>query len=195
MGSREEILRALRDAAPPPAPLPDLAGRRGQVFADLAAQFALSLQEVGGRCVRTTEAALPDELRKLARSIEAKTIGSIVPQLPGIDLAAHSIPHTLAGVDLAVLPGELAVAENGAVWITEAGLRNLRALFVLSQHLALVVPASRLVNDMHEAYEKVRIPRPGYGCFVSGPSKTADIEQALVIGAHGARSCTVFLVD
>jgi len=65
---------------------------------------------------------------------------------------------------------------------------------VLTQHLALVVPASRLVNDMHEAYEKVRLPRPGYGCFVSGPSKTADIEQALVIGAHGARSCTVFLV-
>jgi L-lactate dehydrogenase complex protein LldG len=195
VGSREDILRALREAAPPPAPLPDLSGRRGQLFPDLAAQFALSLQEVGGRCVQTTEAALPEELRKLARSLDAKIVGSIVPQLPGIDLSAHSIPHTLAGVDLAVLPGELAVAENGAVWITEAGLRNLRALFVLAQHLALVVPAHALVNDIHEAYEKVRIPQPGYGCFVSGPSKTADIEQALVIGAHGARSCTVFLVE
>jgi L-lactate dehydrogenase complex protein LldG len=67
-------------------------------------------------------------------------------------------------------------------------------VFVLTQHLARVVPASRLVNDMHEAYEKVRLPRPGYGCFVSGPSKTADIDQSLVIRAHGARSCTVFLV-
>jgi L-lactate dehydrogenase complex protein LldG len=194
VGSREEILRALREAAPPPAPLPDLTGRRGQKSADLAAQFALSLQEVGGRCVRTDEASLAEELRDLARSLEAKIVGSVVPQLPGIDLSVHSIPHTLAGVDLAVLPGELAVAENGAVWITETGLRH-RALFVLTQHLALVVPASRLVNDMHEAYEKVRLPRPGYGCFVSGPSKTADIEQALVIGAHGARSCTVFLVE
>jgi L-lactate dehydrogenase complex protein LldG len=194
VGSREEILRALREAAPPPAPLPDLTGRRGQKSADLAAQFALSLQEVGGRCVRTDEASLAEELGDLARSLEAKIVGSVVPQLPGIDLSVHSIPHTLAGVDLAVLPGELAVAENGAVWITETGLRH-RALFVLTQHLALVVPASRLVNDMHEAYEKVRLPRPGYGCFVSGPSKTADIEQALVIGAHGARSCTVFLVE
>src|SRR3954467_4734637 len=194
VGSREDILRAIREASPPPAPLPDLTGRRGEKSGDLAARFALSVEEVGGRCVRTDEASLPEDLRALARSLEAKTIGSIVPQLPGIDLTAHSIPHTLAGGGLAVLPGELAVAENGAVWITEAGLRNLRALFVLSQHLALVVPASRLVNDMHEAYEKVRIPRPGYGCFVSGPSKTADIEQALVIGAHGARSCTVFLV-
>ena len=194
MGSREEILRSLREAAPPAAPLPDLSGRRGQLFGDLAAQFSASLEDVGGRCVRTKEASLGEELRKLARSLEARIVGSIVPQIPGIDLAAHSIPHTLAGVDLAVLPGELAVAENGAVWITEAGLRH-RALFVLAQHLALVVPAARLVNDMHEAYEKVRLPRPGYGCFVSGPSKTADIEQALVIGAHGARSCTVFLVE
>ena len=107
--------------------------------------------------------------------------------------AVHLGPNqTLKVVDGA---GSTVCAVQGAVWITEAGLRNLRALFVLSQHLALVVPASGLVNDMHEAYEKVRIPRPGYGCFVSGPSKTADIEQALVIGAHGARSCTVFLVD
>src|SRR4051812_50075900 len=118
MGSREEILRALRAAAPPPAPLPDLAGQRGQGFADLAAQFALSLQEVGGRCVRTTEAALPDELRKLARSLEAKTIGSIVPQFPGIDLAAHSIPHTLAGGGLAGLPRGAAGGGEGAGWVT-----------------------------------------------------------------------------
>jgi len=194
VGSREDILRALREAAPPEAPLPDLTGRRGEKFADPAARFVLSVEEVGGRCVRTREAFLGEELRALARSLEAKIVASIVPQLPGIDLSVHVIPHTLAGVDLAVLPGELAVAENGAVWITEAGLRH-RALFVLAQHLALVVPASRLVNDMHEAYEKVRIPRPGYGCFVSGPSKTADIEQSLVIGAHGARSCTVFLVE
>jgi L-lactate dehydrogenase complex protein LldG len=194
VGSREDILRALRQAAPPEAPLPGLAGRRGEKSVDLAARFALALEEVGGRCVRTEEASLGGQLRALARSLGAKIVASIVPQLPGIDLSVHVIPHTLAGVDLAVLPGELAVAENGAVWITEAGLRH-RALFVLTQHLALVVPASRLVNDMHEAYEKVRIPRPGYGCFVSGPSKTADIEQSLVIGAHGARSCTVFLVD
>src|SRR4051812_48732940 len=161
MGSREEILRALREAAPPPAPPPDLAGRRGQVFADLAAQFALSLQEVGGRCVRTTEAALPDELRKLARSIEAKTIGSIVPQFPGIDLAAHSIPHTLAGVDLAVLPGELAGAGNGAVWITEAGVRHIRGPFFLSPPPPPGGPASPPLQHIHQAHQKGPLPPPG----------------------------------
>jgi L-lactate dehydrogenase complex protein LldG len=194
VGDREEVLAALRAATPEPADLPDLRGRRGQRFEDLPAQFARALEEVGGRCVRTGEAGLPDELQRLAASLGARKIGSAIPQIAGIDLAAQPSPHALEDVDLAVLRGEMAVAENGAVWITDRGLRH-RALFVIAQHLALVVPETALVNDLHEAYEKVQIPRPGFGCFVSGPSKTADIEQALVMGAHGARSCTVFLVS
>jgi L-lactate dehydrogenase complex protein LldG len=65
---------------------------------------------------------------------------------------------------------------------------------VVTQHLALVVSARELVADMHEAYRRVRFDGAGFGLFIAGPSKTADIEQALVIGAHGARSCSVFLV-
>jgi L-lactate dehydrogenase complex protein LldG len=67
-------------------------------------------------------------------------------------------------------------------------------VFVVAQHLALVVPAAELVQDLHEAYRRIRFDGPGFGLFIAGPSKTADIEQALVIGAHGARSATVFLV-
>ncbi len=90
------------------------------------------------------------------------------------------------------MAGELAVAENGAVWFTDRGLRH-RVLPWIAQHLALVIPGERLVNDMHEAYERIEVGN-GFGCFISGPSKTADIEQALVIGAHGPRSATVFLI-
>jgi L-lactate dehydrogenase complex protein LldG len=78
------------------------------------------------------------------------------------------------------------------VWITERALPH-RALPWIAQHLAVVVSADKLVNDMHEAYERLEVGG-GFGCFISGPSKTADIEQALVIGAHGPRSATVFLV-
>jgi L-lactate dehydrogenase complex protein LldG len=65
---------------------------------------------------------------------------------------------------------------------------------VVTEHLVLVVPAGQIVHNMHQAYDRIRLERPGFGIFISGPSKTADIEQALVIGAHGARSCTLFLV-
>jgi L-lactate dehydrogenase complex protein LldG len=96
--------------------------------------------------------------------------------------------------DFVVLAGELAVAENGAVWVSGAGVSH-RVLYFLSQHLALVVPASTVVHNMHEAYARLKIGQSPFGTFISGPSKTADIEQALVIGAHGARSLTVFLVE
>ena len=89
--------------------------------------------------------------------------------------------------------GEFAVAENGAVWLTDARLKHRATLFI-TQHLALVVPRNEIVNNMHEAYQRLQFSGRGYGLFLSGPSKTADIEQSLVIGAHGARSLTVFLL-
>ena len=93
-----------------------------------------------------------------------------------------------------VAPGEFAVAENAAVWVTDQSLRH-RVLYFLSQHMALVVPANQLLHNMHEAYRRLSFDRPQFGLFISGPSKTADIEQSLVIGAHGPRSLTVFLME
>ena len=96
--------------------------------------------------------------------------------------------------DFFLASGEFAVAENGAVWVTDAGLTQ-RVLYFVVQHLALVVPARQVLHNMHEAYDRLAFDQPGFGLFLSGPSKTADIEQSLVIGAHGPRSLTVFLVD
>jgi L-lactate dehydrogenase complex protein LldG len=91
------------------------------------------------------------------------------------------------------LPGRFAVAENGAVWVTDAGVKH-RAVAFIVQHLALVVPAGEIIDNMHLAYERLTFNDAGFGAFISGPSKTADIEQSLVIGAHGPRSLTVFCI-
>src|SRR5262249_25432909 len=99
--------------------------------------------------------------------------------------------HALADVDFAILPAHFGVAENGAVWVTDAGVKH-RAVYFLTQHLALVLPADQMVDNMHQAYERLAFAGPGFRAFISGPSKTADIEQSLVIGAHGPRSLTVF---
>ena len=191
MGAREEILARVRIAMPPPVPLPE--EMRGTRHEDPRAQFVKSVTSVGGACLEVP-GALEDALATIAAYASARSIASLVPGVAraNFDLAAVSDPHQVRDVDFCVLPGDLGVAENGAIWITRHG-GLARSVAFLAQHLAIVLPASAIVNDLHEAYQRIAIPRPGFGLFVSGPSKTADIEQSLVIGAHGARSCTVLI--
>lgn len=195
MTARDEILAALRRAAPPHSPLPDLAGL-GMRFADPVQQFAEAVAAVGGACIRAPDrAAAHAALADLPVYRDAGQVISLVPTVgrSDVDLAAVPDPHDLEHLGLAILPGQIAVAENGAVWIDGAALAH-RAVFVIAEHLVLVVDATDVVHDMHEAYARLESSLPRYGTFISGPSKTADIEQALVIGAHGARSLTVFLL-
>jgi L-lactate dehydrogenase complex protein LldG len=93
-----------------------------------------------------------------------------------------------------VCEGKWGVAENGAIWLPESALGHRAAPFI-TQHLVVVLDVQQIVWNMHEAYSRVQVDAEGFGVFVAGPSKTADIEQALVIGAHGPRSLTVFLID
>lgn len=196
MGSegRRAVLEALRAAGAPEAPAPDLSGL-GARFPDPVARLGEAVAAVAGALVRVPDAAaLAAGVAALAVRLGAARVASAVPGVPGdVALETLSDPHALEGIGLAVLAGAFAVAENGAVWLPTAGLRH-RGVFVVAEHLALVVPASEVVHDMHAAYRRISFPGAGFGTFVAGPSKTADIEQALVIGAHGARSCTVFLV-
>jgi len=195
VSSRDTILNALRRNAPPLSPAPRMP--EGITYPDPEKQFAAAFTSVGGEFVRVPDyATLNVELDKLPYYTNAHRIVSLVEGVGTPNVALDSIqdPHALEGVDLAIIPGEFGVAENGAVWIPGSALGSQRAVYVISEHLVLVVAADRLVSNMHQAYERVKIERPGFGLFISGPSKTADIEQALVIGAHGPRSCTLYMV-
>jgi L-lactate dehydrogenase complex protein LldG len=196
MSSRASILAALRAATPPAVELPALP-TQGQRFDDPIAQFAQSLAGVGGRCERvpSTE-SLRAAVAALPVVAQAKKVASEVPEAhPGnVALGAIDDPHLLADVDVAIIRGQFAVAENGAVWVPAKGLGRRQALPFIAQHLILVVDPLDVVHTLHEAYARLRFEGPGFGLFISGPSKTADIELALVIGAHGARSTVVFLV-
>lgn len=196
MAARDDILSALRRNAPPPAPRPAL-DRVAAVFPDLAARFAEAVTAVGGTLLRVADLAGADAaLRALPIHAGARRIASLVPGVGAatLDAAAEKDPHALADLDLVVLPAALGVAENGACWIEGTALPH-HALVVIPEHVAVVVDAATLVPDLHAAYAALDLPgRPRWGLFLAGPSKTADIEQSLVIGAHGARSATVLLV-
>jgi L-lactate dehydrogenase complex protein LldG len=195
--AKDEILTAIRRSRPAACDVPRLDGA-WTTYADRRQQFVDVLTAVGGRAFGVRDLTeLNTQLRQLPAYTSAHKILSLVPGVgeSNVDLAATRTPHELADLDLAVLPGRFAVAENGAVWVDDRGL-PFRVAYFLCQHLVLVIPAAEIVDNLPAAYGRLigAFAEPMFGAFISGPSKTADIEQTLVIGAHGPRSHTVFLV-
>jgi len=103
-------------------------------------------------------------------------------------------PHSYENVDLAIIRAHFGVAENAALWITE-DLMHQRAVPFICQQLAVVINAKDIVETLHDAYVNIADSVYGFGTFIAGPSKTADIEQSLVLGAHGPKGMTVFILD
>lgn len=195
MSSKAEILAAIRKQPVPPTELPPLDQSWIQ-YPDRQQQFTEVLTSIGARVVPVRDMAeLQRDLDQHDLYTSATQVCSLVPSIAkaNVDLNALDDPHQLETIDFAILPAEFAVAENGAVWVTDAAVKH-RVLYFICQHLAFVVPRDQILNNMHEAYERISFGERRFGAFISGPSKTADIEQSLVIGAHGPRSTVVYLL-
>jgi L-lactate dehydrogenase complex protein LldG len=193
MTSRDQILSRARQNKPDLLPLPEVPTFVDETD-DLIDRFKKALAFVGGTLLELADGtSLSDQIRQTFP--DAERIASSL-DLPGINLMpidTSTDKNVLEQVDLAVLAGEFAVAENAAIWLPEANMLN-RSLPFITQHLVLVVAKAQLVPNMHVAYQRIDRASLSYGVFIAGPSKTADIEQSLVVGAHGARSLMVVLV-
>lgn len=194
MTTREQILEEVLKAQPPSTLLPDISMFKGDP-ADNIQKYMQVFQSIGGSAFLVGDFA---EIKSMIKEHFDLT-GRVVTTLPELAddyelLSASAEPHGYENIELAIIKTHLSVAENGAVWLTEQ-LMGQRIIPYICQHLAVVVASQDIVPTLHEAYEIIGEGNYGFAGFIGGPSKTADIEQALVLGAHGPLSMTVFVLD
>ncbi len=203
MSTKEDILKRIRanigerfsdgQSGKTGYDMPDLSDIKAICYDNPLQQFADMSEKVGGKVI---EAKVGEDLNALIKKLypDAHEIAS---NLPEITIATRN-PDTvesaqaLNGTDVGVVRGMFGVAENGCIWIPQT--MKEKAVCFISENLVILLPKNQIVNNMHEAYKRIEFNDYGYGTFISGPSKTADIAQVLVMGAQAARSVTVVLL-
>lgn len=193
MANKEDILNKIRKNIKTKYDMPRLDDIQGITYPDPLAQFISMTETVGGKVV---ELVPSKDINELVRELypEAKEIAS---NLPEVTIATRNpdtcgSPQALNGTDVGIIRGVFGVAENACVWIPQA--MEEKAVCFISENLVILLKKSEIVNNMYEAYKRIEMNDYGYGTFISGPSKTADIAQVLVMGAQAARSATVVLL-
>lgn len=190
---KEELFAKLRANTHEQFDMPDM-NLQGIQYADTLQQFIEMTKTVGAHVI---EARKGDDLNDIVRGAypEAKVFASNLPEIT----IAEKNPDTVAeakdlnGTDVGIVRGEIGVAENGCIWIPQT--MKEKAILFISEYLVIFLDKKNVVNNMHEAYARIDMnPAYNFGTFISGPSKTADIEQALVMGAQAARGVTVVLL-
>ena len=158
--------------------------------------FKSVLDDVGGECFFVKSyTELKDRLVTFDIYKSANNICSCLNELDigSVDINSVEKIHDLRNVDLGIMRGEFGVGENAAVWVNADSFKHRGVLF-LSENIILIIDSGKIVSDMGSAYKLIDFNKLKSGYFISGPSKTADIEQCLVIGAHGAKSLIVFVI-
>ena len=194
MNSKEKILAAVKLNQPVLQQLPDLGRLDAIEYENSFLQFSTVLKTIGGTVV---EIKNTDEIIEYVKNnfTNAQNFVTTLPQLSTIKMLDEKLDaHFLENIEVAIIRALFGVAENGSVWVTDEEMK-IRALPFICQHLAVLLHKKDLVNNMHEAYNLIGAKQYDFGVFIAGPSKTADIEQSLVIGAHGARTATVYIVE
>lgn len=195
MSSRATILDKIKQNQPSSkSELPSLTFLGLDTF-EILDKYKAVLQGIGGDFVEVPNYEAIIAFVKKRYDTEKRMITTI-PELAGIAVTDwfNDDPHTLENVELTLVKAHFGVAENSALWVTDDLLGQRVAPFI-TQYLAIVVHKKDIVATMHQAYDRIGNQEYGFGTFIAGPSKTADIEQSLVLGAHGARGLTVFLMD
>ena len=195
MSSKESILQKIKQNQPKEQnELPDLESLKESNL-DVLEQYKTILKSIGGDFA---EVANYDEIVSFVKEnfdVKKRILTTIseLSEVANLDWTSDD-PHSLKDAELILVKAHFGVAENSALWVTDEIMGQRISAFI-PQYLAIVVNKKEIVAKMHQAYDRIGNQEYGFGTFIAGPSKTADIEQSLVLGAHGARGLTVFLME
>ena len=195
MSNKEDILKRYRANVREKYDMPDLSDIAAITYNDPLVQFIKMTESVGGHVIEVKEG---QDINALVHEMypDAKEIASNLPEVTIATRNPDSVGRArdLNGTDVGIIRGQFGVAENACVWIPQT--MKEKAICFISENLVILLPKSQIVNNMHEAYKRIQFDKTydGYGTFISGPSKTADIAQVLVMGAQAARSATILLL-
>jgi L-lactate dehydrogenase complex protein LldG len=194
LNSREKILAAVKKNQPALEELPSLQAINAIRFDNPLEKFKQVLEGIGGVLLNADNLQQVTDYVKNNFTEGTKYITSIEALDEIEKINAEEDAHKLEDVEVAIINGVFAVAENSAIWVTGSSVK-IRVLPFICQHLVMVLDPQNMVHNMHEGYERIAGESYDYGVFIAGPSKTADIEQSLVLGAHGPKSMTVFMIS
>lgn len=195
MSNKEDILKRYRANVREKFDKPDLSDIKAITYPEPLVQFVKMSEMVGGQVIEVDPGR---DVNVLIRELypDAKEIASNLPEITIATRNPDDVGRArdLNGTDVGIIRGEFGVAENACIWIPQT--MKEKAVMFISENLVILLPKSQIVNNMHEAYRRIQFndTYDGYGTFISGPSKTADIAQVLVMGAQAARSATILLM-
>ena len=195
MASKEDILKKYRSNIREQFDMPDLSDIQAVTYPNPLLQFMNMTKSVGGNAI---EVEAGRDVNELIRELfpDAQEIASNLPEITIATRNPDDVGRArdLNGTDVGIIRGKFGVAENACIWIPQT--MKEKAVCFISENLIILLPKSQIVNNMHEAYKRIEFDKEydGYGTFISGPSKTADIAQVLVMAAQAARSATILLL-
>lgn len=208
MSARENILARIGKARGPAAavdvdlvirrrqrgPIPTLEKDLVKLFSERAVKLASDVTRAG------TIAEVPGLVASYLRERDLPMKGVSWPAMTPLDWQDAGIeiePRAARGDDLVGITGAfLGIAETGTLMLL-SGVQTPATVSLLPETHIAVVDAGRIVATMEQAWDRLRVERgalPRAVNFISGPSRTADIEQTVTLGAHGPYRVLIIIV-
>lgn len=205
--SKEKVLKYVREAlmSKTDQPFPKIDYDKS-IFSEMEAldiNFAQELTAAGGMFIYCeTEQEVVEGLKFLVRDRKWENIFAVEPEITDLLDKAHlnfaSDHDKLTLSHVGVTGCEALVARLGSIMVSTGQMAG-RQIFIYPEIHIVFARASQLVSDLKDALLKLKKKydrrMPSMVTLITGPSRTADIEKTLVMGAHGPKELYVFLLE